>query len=244
MRISRLKSWLSNPVVIVYSIGLVVLVLYMHVDRGMSFLKIAFAIPTVVALGILALALLFFLFTPIFFHVPEPYIYYEDGRYSVDVDFSSPLNRGVLEYLRSRPSSRKAELESSSPANVKNPLAKTNTHPEAGVRLWVDLAASLPVDCRWIIYGTPALVHPKAGVLFGVAFGTMYCLRLSEADKESALEAGVRTEHEALDLESQFGPDWVFGNWAQVELEWCRAEYEALGRAAADEATPENGVPR
>jgi hypothetical protein len=177
-------------------------------------------------------------------HVPEPVIDYGDENPSVAVDFSSPLNRGALEYLRSRPSSRKAELESASPANVKNPLAKTNTHPEAGVRLWADLAASLPVDCRWIVYGTPALVHPQTGILFGVALGTMYCMRLAEADKESALKTGMETEHRALDLGSQFGSDWVFGNWTQVELEWCRSEYEALGRAAADEAATENGVPR
>lgn len=183
------------------------------------------------SLALLAGILAFLLVIYFLFRVPEPVIDYGDGSQSVEIDFSSPLNRGALEYLRSRPSSRKAELESASPAKVKNPLAKTNTHPEAGVRLWADLAASLPVDCRWIVYGTPALVHPQAGVLFGVALGTMYCLRLSEADKEGALKTGVRTEHRALDLESQFGPGWVFGNWMQVELEWCRAEYEALGRA-------------
>jgi hypothetical protein len=203
--------------------------------------------PSLALLGSLALLvgiLAFLLVIYFFFRVPEPVIDYGDGSHSVEIDFSSPLNRGALEYLRSRPSSRKAELESASPANVKNPLAKTNTHPEAGVWLWNELAASLPVDCRWIVCGTPVLVHPQVGVLFGIAFGTVYCLRLSEADKESALKAGARTECGTLDLESQFGPGWVFGNWTQVELEWCRAEYEALGRAAADEAAPKNGVPR
>jgi uncharacterized membrane protein YjfL (UPF0719 family) len=33
--------------------------------------------------------------------VPEPVIDYGDGNHSVEVDFSSPLNRGVLAYLRS-----------------------------------------------------------------------------------------------------------------------------------------------
>lgn len=179
----------------------------------------------------------------------EPPVSYLGGaRHSVDVEFSSPLNRGVLEYLRSR--SRKvglkAGLESASPTSVADPLAKTHTHPEIGERFWDKLGSSLPVDCRWIVCGAPALVHPQTGVLFGVAIGMAYCLRLTEADLERALKAGAETEHRwsdgsTLDLASQFGPGWVFGGWEQAELEWCRAEYEALGKAG--KAASEEGAP-
>lgn len=194
-------------------------------------------------LGILAFLLVLTLLS-----VPrEPLIRYAYGRHSIEVDFSSPLNQGVLEYLRER-LNRQAGLESASPASVKKPLTKTNTHPEIGVRLWDELAASLPVDCRWIVYGTPALVHPRTGVLFGVGIGTVYCLRLTDADMERALHAGASTETRwsngtTLDLASRFGPGWVFGNWQQAELDWCRAEYEALGGLRQGEAAPEVAAP-
>jgi len=185
------------------------------------------------------LLLAFFFATP-----KEPSIRYGDQGRSINVDFSSPLNLGILEYLRRSKTRRKAELESASPASVKNPLTKTNTHPEVGVRLWDELAASLPVDCRWIVYGRPALVHPQTGVLFGIALGMAYYLRLTAADMEHALQAGAKTEirwpdGSTLDLARQFGPGWGCGNWQPAELEWCRAEYEALGRSAPGEAIPE-----
>ncbi|HYU31800.1 MAG TPA: hypothetical protein VEW48_06530 [Thermoanaerobaculia bacterium] len=168
-----------------------------------------------------------------------------DEIHSASVEFLSPLNRGVLGYLRKR--SRKAGLVSASPTSVEDPLTKTSTHPEIGERLWGTLAASLPVDCRWIVCGTPVLMHPQTGVLFGVGIGMAYCLRLTDADMEIALKTGASTEirwssGSPLDLARQFGPGWVAGSWQQVELEWCRAEYEALGRTAAGEVAPEEGV--
>jgi hypothetical protein len=124
----------------------------------------------------------------------EPSIgYRDDGVNSVNVDFSNPLNRGVLEYLRHR-RNRKSGLESASPKSVEDPLTKTCTHPEIGERLWEVLAASLPVDCRWIACGAPVLVHPQVGVLFGVAIGMAYCLRLTDADMDRALSAGASTK--------------------------------------------------
>jgi hypothetical protein len=244
MRVARLKSLLSK--ISVPAILVVALLFWnirsMH-HNGTSYLEIALTITAVGALGILAL----FLATFFFSRVPEPSITYGDGARHAGVDFSSPLNLGVLEYLRNSRPKRKAELESASPASIKNPLSKTGTHPEIGVRLWEELATSLPVDCRWIVCGTPALVHPKTGVLFGVGIGMAYCLRLTDADMEGALQAGASTQTKfsggrTLDLASHFGPGWVFGSWQQAELEWCRAEYEALGKAAEEKAILEKGV--
>jgi hypothetical protein len=240
MRAARLKSLLgkiSIPAILVLAV-LFWNIRNMH-HNGTSYLEIAF----VGTLGILVSFLAIFFFS----RVPEPSISYGGGTRQAGVDFSSLLNLGVLEYLRSSRPKRKAELESASPASVKNPLSKTGTHPEIGVRLWEELAASLPVDCRWIVCGTPALVHPQTGVLFGVCIGMAYCLRLTDADMERALQAGASTQTKfsdgrTLDLASHFGPGWVFGSWQQAELEWCRDEYEALGKAAAEKALPENGV--
>jgi hypothetical protein len=202
-----------------------------------SCLGIAIVGALVILVFLLLFIFIFFLFSGMRAPSIEPSIGYGDGEHSIDVDFSSPLNRGVLDYLRRSRPKRKAGLENVSPASVKNPLTKTETHPEVGERLWDELAASLPVDCRWIVCGAPTLVHPQAGVVFGVAIGMAYCLCLTDADMERALKAGASTETRwsngsTLDLASQFGPGWVFGSWQQAELEWCRAEYEALGRAA------------
>jgi hypothetical protein len=172
--------------------------------------------------------------------------YWGGEKQAIEVDFSSPLNRGVLDYLMRRSRQLKqAGLESASPASVKKPFTKTRTHPNTGTRFWDGLAASLPVDCRWIVHGVPALVHPRTGVLFGLAIGNRYCLRLTDADMECALQAGASTEvgwsdGSTLDLASQFGAGWVFGDWRQpAELKWCCAAYEALGRVAAGEAAQE-----
>ena len=191
MRSSDLRSWISdNDLGILFSLAFVAWLIYDWHRRGVSYLAIAFIIPAAGALVVL----IFLLVVSLFSRVPEPPISYGGGEHSVHVDFSSPLNRGVLEYLRQSRPKRKADLESASPTSVKNPLTKTDTYPEVGVRLWEELAASLPVDCRWIVCGVPALVHPQTGVLFGVAIGMAYCLRLTDADMERALQAGASTE--------------------------------------------------
>jgi hypothetical protein len=200
------------------------------------------------ALGII-LGFLIFSFVIAYFSTPrleEPFFSYGNESYSVEVDFSSPLNRGALEYLKKSRPERKAEWESISPLSVKNPILGTNTRRSIGVRLWSDLAASLPVECRWIVLGTPALVHPETGVLFGVSIGNQYFLRLTDADMASALKAEASTEDGLSDrrtpeMASELGPGWVFGSWQLAELAWCRAAYEAL-RAATGEAAPEAGA--
>jgi hypothetical protein len=165
-----------------------------------------------------------------------------DATVSMHVDFGNPINQGALGYLRGR--NKKPGLKSASPSSVKDPLRKTSTHPEIGERLWDELATSLPVDCRWIVCGAPVLVHPQTGVLFAVGIGMSYCLRLTEVDMRRALSAGGSTsiawsDGSTLDLVYAFGPDWVKGGWQHEEVEWCRAVYEALGRAEGTEDSVE-----
>ncbi len=174
----------------------------------------------------------------------EPFFSYGVESYSLEVDFSSPLNRGVLEYLKRVRPKRTPEWESISPLRLEKPILWTGTHPEIGVRFWSDLAASLPagVECRWIVLGVPALVHPETGVLFGIAFDTTYALRLTDADMASALKGEASADGwsdiKKPKLASELGPGWVFDSWQIAELAWCRATYDALG-AAAGEAAPE-----
>ena len=228
MLVSHFKSWGERYIGALLLLAFIVWQLRLNDDTS------CFEIIGALALMILGLLLVGFLIAFFGYRPEEPFFSYGDESYSLRVDFSNPLNKGVLEYLKRSGSKKKEEWESVSPLSVKNPIQETNTHPEAGQRLWSDLAASLPVECRWIVLGAPALVHPKTGLLFGVAIGMAYALRLTDADIEAALTAGAGTEERwsdgsTLDLTSEFGPDWIFGSWQLAELAWCRAAYEALG---------------
>jgi hypothetical protein len=92
----------------------------------------------------------------------------------------------------------------------------------------------LPADCRWVVYGGPALVHPQSGVIFGHATGTLgYALRLREQDRAEADRLGAKTRIEVrgsdpYDL-SPAGPEWRFGKWRAEESGWCRAAYDLAG---------------
>ena len=103
-------------------------------------------------------------------------------------------------------------------------------------RLWDALNAALPADARWLVFDSPALVHPMSGVILAAAIGTQYALRLLPDNRAFALAGGAelvhtfRTVGTTLDLPATFGPDWVFGSWDDREPAWVSASYEAFGR--------------
>ena len=119
-----------------------------------------------------------------------------------------------------------------SPAQIEQPYMALGTHPDLVARLWDELPTELPVDCRAVVYGTPALMRPTTGIVFGFANGThTYALRLPELDRAEAIRAGAtRVTHHtggqpSSDLED-LGPEWVFCRWLPDERAWCRAAYE------------------
>ncbi len=123
------------------------------------------------------------------------------------------------------------------PDAVVQPYLSLGTHPDLVARLWDELQSRLPVDCRVIFYGTPALIHPATGVVFGFAGGShTYALRLPEAEVTEAIRAGAtRIAHYSgkqphLDLDD-IGPDWVFCRWLPNEEAWCLAAFEHAGQA-------------
>ncbi len=156
------------------------------------------------------------------------------------IDFNHPANGKLVanfESRRPRGSEREAD-----PAKVDNPYYTLGTHPDLVDRLWDELGGVLPLKCRWILYGSPVLVHPTTGIVFGFAGGTLtYALRLPPAELATALRAGATTVHEypahpevnvkesRLDL-ADIGPEWVFGNWLKGEEAWCRAAFEFAAR--------------
>lgn len=142
-----------------------------------------------------------------------------------------PANAGLRRHFEPRHArSRIAPI--TSPDQVVQPYETLGTHPDLVARLWDELTADLPVECRAVFYGVPALMHPSTGIVFGFATGThTYALRLPEAERASALRAGAtRLQHypgieQPFDL-ADIGPEWVFCGWFEAETAWCRSAFE------------------
>jgi len=157
------------------------------------------------------------------------------------IDSTHPANDGVLAFLTdperlARSVSVAKSRAECPPGDVVDPYLTLGTHPDLIARLWDELGGALPVDCRLIAYGMPALVRPDSGVIIGVAGGTqMYALRLDAQGFAAARSAGldvvfrypavrnVRSEH-IVDA-TTFGDTWVFGRWHAEEPAWLRAGF-------------------
>jgi hypothetical protein len=68
------------------------------------------------------------------------------------------------------------------------------THPDLVERLWREITILLRGACQWVVYGSPALVHPETGIVFGWAGGThTYGLGIPEPERMQAIAAGAQT---------------------------------------------------
>ena len=66
--------------------------------------------------------------------------------------------------------------------------------------------------------------------------GTQYVVRVTDADLPAAIDAGLKrtcdwggTDH--TNLETEFGPNWLFGGWNASELIWIRNVYSQFSSA-------------
>jgi hypothetical protein len=141
-------------------------------------------------------------------------------------------NAGLCRYFGTKGTRMPAFATATS---VRDPYYGLGTHPDLVERLWDELGAALPVDCRAVFFGTPALIEPRTGIVFAFAGGThTYGLRLPPREHADAVRAGAQRVHRypdgtALALEA-FGPEWVFGGWFADERAWCRAAYALAAR--------------
>lgn len=143
------------------------------------------------------------------------------------------MNEKVLEYII------RVNKQGNAPAiaawnSVANPYTEQGSHPEVVERVWDVIGSSLPDDCRCLVYGTPALVHPKTGIIFAFCNGTSYCIRLTDELVEKAVKAGAKTYQKwtysgDMDTLRDLGTDWVFGWWLEGEVEWCNVVYREIG---------------
>lgn len=141
------------------------------------------------------------------------------------------LNAGLFSYLKVDPAD---PLSFQAPDALADPYMGAGCHPDIVTRVWRELGAPLPTDCRFIVGGRPGLVHPHSGVVFALALGTQYCLRLPPAVVPLALAAGAKTTTTwaggaVLDLPAAFGPGWVFGGWSSKEPAWCAEAFQSFG---------------
>ena len=157
-----------------------------------------------------------------------------------------PANIQVLRYLGSP--QRLAKSTSAIKQYVEcpidvlpDPYLELGTHPDLVGYLWRDTTKLVDVDCRWIVYGAPALICPISGVIFGFAEGTMTCaLRLPLTEHAAALAAGFSkivaykaqprlNIQETEIVASTIGPEWLFhfhvkdmGYWGSVAYNLAR----------------------
>ena len=149
----------------------------------------------------------------------------------------SPMNAGVLcAFLSKKGGSGDIEI---GPADENNGYMHSGCHPEVVERVWDQIGTALPVDCRCMVGGTPALVAPRSGIVLAVAWGTRYILRLTDEAMPLAINAGARTTTKwtfggSMDVTKEFGNNWVFGHWLKEEPGWCRAMYEGVEKAAGN----------
>ncbi|MCC6487462.1 MAG: hypothetical protein IT364_08170, partial [Candidatus Hydrogenedentes bacterium] len=94
------------------------------------------------------------------------------------LDTAHPMNRLAIEYFRHREDRSPAPPPLAAPNEHPDPYMGAGSHPDIVERVWDVLGASLPRDCRALVYGTPALVHPAVGVVIALAYGTQYAIRV------------------------------------------------------------------
>ena len=92
---------------------------------------------------------------------------------------------------------------------VANPLFQLGVHPDIVEELW-RLDRALPLPCRWTLWGHPALVHSRTGVIFAVAIGTLGIVaRLPPDLREGLTTTRPLNFGETYDI-SPAGPEWRF----------------------------------
>ena len=114
-----------------------------------------------------------------------------------------------------------------------DPYLQCGCHPDVVGRLWDQIGAALPADCRSLVYGNLALVHPASGVILAVGSGTTYILRIPSWLISDVIGSGAKVGMEfiagqEINLQQILGEGWVWGHFSPGEISWCRGAYEAF----------------
>ncbi|MBL0059023.1 MAG: hypothetical protein IPP35_07925 [Elusimicrobia bacterium] len=142
-----------------------------------------------------------------------------------------PLNLKALAFLKEGVSPEIPMV--ANPGSSNDPYLKQGSHPDVVQRLWDVINASLPQDSRCLVFGSPALIHPKKGIILGFCSGSNYFLRLPSAAIIQAEEKGAKkviefTIDEPLDIHRDLGADWVCGSWWEGEVAGCQTIFNQV----------------
>jgi hypothetical protein len=146
------------------------------------------------------------------------------------VNATHEANQTFIAYLKTQ---KPNAVLSQSPEGVDT--WQLGTHPDLVDHLWDDIPKSLPVSCKWIVYGRPALVHPDNGVIFGLAGGTStLALRLPTVERDEAFKVekyGAEYKYPSETIYAKnFGDDWALVPPFDKRLtNWCLKAYEYAG---------------
>jgi hypothetical protein len=148
-----------------------------------------------------------------FFHPPDVTEDYIRRRFTRAFRNATPqeIDARVARFL--------AELASKSPRPppplsqsldaVKNPFYELGVHPDIVEQLW-QLDRALPLSSRWVVWGHPSLVHPRTGVIFSVAIGTIGIVaRMPQRLRQGMSVVRPLAFGESFDISSA-GPEWRF----------------------------------
>ena len=135
-----------------------------------------------------------------------------------------PLNDGVVRYLDRHTYNNPPDFQ-----RAPEKYREAGSHPDVVERIWDQLGASLPDECRQIVLGTPALIHNKSGVVLALGIGTQYGIRIPRRVLQEG-KASPRTQvlwgsGGTMDIRAESGDDWAFGTWASVEEAWLQEAY-------------------
>ncbi len=113
---------------------------------------------------------------------------------------------------------------------ARDPWMGLGTHPEIIEEMWA-LDDGLPERCRWLVWGGPALVHPRSGVIFARGYGTIgFAVRLPAAIRDAASPdeaTAVVTANPGLRFDiAAAGPEWRFLRHKAPRAAWIRAAYD------------------
>lgn len=127
---------------------------------------------------------------------------------------SNLANKGVVQYLNEN--KYKKNLEFIDDINlIKNSDKELKAHPDIVGLLWNDYSKKLPVKCQMILFGTPVLINPTNGIIFGIAEGTNPpLLRLPQNQIPIIIKKGGKTALSDMDGvyadASVLGDEWVY----------------------------------
>jgi len=151
------------------------------------------------------------------------------------LDEEHPLNQLVLRNVKDKKGIRFDPRPIVSPDEHHNPYLEAGCHPDIVERLWETIGSSLPADCRALVYGNPALVHPTLGIVFAWGLGTGYAIRIPDEAMSESLEAGCETECEEAGggkvvIGEVLGKGWIIGCWKNEEMQWLTRMYFELSK--------------